>query len=730
VTDEIEGRSFRWLFDTSADALLIVDRDGRIALANPVAEAIFGYTRAQFSTLHVEDLIPPRFRTRHHQLRAAFFNDPKPRPMTTALKAHAVRADGSEFAVDIKLAPVAQGQVMVSVHDASARHQAEQALRASEEQLRLLFAGMLDYAIVMLDAAGNVVTWNEGAQRLTGYNADEIVGHHFSVFYPTDEINSGRPQQVLATARRDGRYEEQGERVRKDGSSFTAHVTVSALFDDNGELRGFGKITRDITAEHRTRLELEEHRRRLEEMVSRRTSQLERQTELLRGANTNLSREVGERLQAETALRESERRYREIFENASDNVFVVRVLEDGRFQNVDANPAFEKSIGIARADFAARYVEDTVSPETANRVIERFRECVRTAAPLEHEIELDVPAGRRRFRATLMPVVDGNGRVVRIIGMSRDITDKARAEEALRESEERFRLLLESAGEGIYGVDTEGRCTFVNGAALAQLGRAREELVGSGVHELIHHHRADGTPYPASECMLYDAYRRGVASRRVTETVWRKDGSNFLAEFSVQPLLRDNTVVGAVFLFRDITWQHALTHRLTHQATHDALTGLVNRGEFEHRLERAVTDARHGGEHALAYIDLDHFKEINDACGHAAGDELLREVTARLLTRLRSRDTLGRLGGDEFGLLLEHCPPHRALEVANELRDVLADYRFECNGRQFTVGMSLGLVPLRAGAGDMPELLNKADAACYIAKQRGRGCVYMAGSAP
>lgn len=599
MTDEIEGKSFRWLFDTSADALLIVDRDGRIVLANPVAETTFGYSRAQFGTLHVEDLIPTRFRTRHHQLRAAFFNDPTPRVMTNALKAHAVRADGAEFAVDIKLAPIGTGQVMVSVHDASARHRAEQALRASEEQLRLLFAGLRDHAIVMLDAAGNIVAWNEGAQRLNGYAADEIIGHHFSVFFPPDEITAGRPQQILAATRRDGRHEERGMRQRKDGTRFFAQVTISALYDEQGELRGYGMITRDVTAEHQAQQELEDHRRRLEDMVSRRTAQLERQTELLRAANAKLSR---------------------------------------------------------------------------------------------------------------------------------DVTEKARAEQALRDSEERFRLLLESAGEGIYGVDTEGRCTFINGAALAQLGRTHEELIGCDMHALIHHHRADGTAYPAAECALYDAYRRGVTSRRVTETVWRKDGSSFLAEFSVQPLRRDKTVVGAVFVFRDVTHQQALTHRLAHQATHDALTGLVNRSEFERRLERAITDARRGGEHALGYIDLDHFKEINDSCGHAAGDQLLREITQRLLTRLRSRDTLARLGGDEFGVLLEHCPLHRALEIANDLRDALNDYRFEWNGRPFSVGLSLGLVPLRPGSGDMPELLNKADAACYAAKQKGRGCVHVAGS--
>jgi diguanylate cyclase (GGDEF)-like protein/PAS domain S-box-containing protein len=730
VTDDIEGKSFRWLFDTSADALLIVDRDGRISLANPVAEATFGYSRTQLRALCVEDLIPERFRTRHHQLRASFFNSPKPRTMMNALKAYALRADGSELAVDVKLAPVGEGQVLVSVHDASARQQAERALQASEDQLRLLVSGVRDYAIFMLDPDGSVATWNEGAQRIKGYSPEEIVGRHYSAFFTAEEIEAGRPQQILAATRRDGRFEEEGVRVRKDGSRFFAHVVITALYDERGQLRGYGKVTRDVTAQHWAQEELAAHRLRLEEMVTRRTFQLERQTQLLRSANANLSEEIEKRAATELALRESERRYREIFENASDSMFVVEVTSDGRFRNVDANPAFEKATGIPLAEFPGTYVEDTLPPESATQVVEKFRQCVGGAGAIEHEIELEVPAGRRVFRATLVPVSEGAG-VRRIIGVTRDITERKLAEQALRDSEERFRLLLESAGEGIYGLDTEGRCTFVNGAALAMIGRTRAEVVGQDVHGLIHHSRTDGSPNPPEECRMCDAFRSGHSRERIIETLWRGDGTSFVAEYSARPMYAEGHITGAVIVFRDVTEQRALTQRLAYEATHDGLTGLVNRPEFERRLERAIADARRGrAEHAVAFLDLDHFKIINDNCGHAAGDQMLHHIGRQLFEHVRARDTLARLGGDEFAVLLEHCPFDQARRIAEELRAAVTDHRFACEGREYDIGVSIGLVPLSESTESPAAVLRDADAACYSAKRQGRNRVHAVDPAP
>lgn len=168
------------------------------------------------------------------------------------------------------------------------------------------------------------------------------------------------------------------------------------------------------------------------------------------------------------------------------------------------------------------------------------------------------------------------------------------------------------------------------------------------------------------------------------------------------------------------------TARLVYQANHDALTGLVNRNEFEHRLEKAIATSRqHGRTHALCYMDLDQFKIINDTCGHAAGDELLRQIALMLKDLLRERDTLARLGGDEFALLLENCDLKDATIVAEACRNMVRQFRFKWDNRLFNIGVSIGLVMVEQGSGSMADLLSAADAACYVAKDLGRNQVHI-----
>jgi diguanylate cyclase (GGDEF)-like protein len=168
------------------------------------------------------------------------------------------------------------------------------------------------------------------------------------------------------------------------------------------------------------------------------------------------------------------------------------------------------------------------------------------------------------------------------------------------------------------------------------------------------------------------------------------------------------------------------TARLVYQASHDALTGLINRREFEQRLERTRLSAlQQGREHALCYMDLDQFKVINDSCGHAAGDELLRQLALLLKGKLRERDTLARLGGDEFALLLENCTIPDALEVADAFRAEVQRFRFQWGDRIFAVGMSVGMVAINRDSGTTASLLSAADAACYVAKDRGRNQIHL-----
>jgi diguanylate cyclase (GGDEF)-like protein len=196
-------------------------------------------------------------------------------------------------------------------------------------------------------------------------------------------------------------------------------------------------------------------------------------------------------------------------------------------------------------------------------------------------------------------------------------------------------------------------------------------------------------------------------------------------DYSVAPIRnRLSDIVGAVLVFHDMSRERQYAARLAHLASHDPLTGLLNRREFERRLTTTLAHEQHEPfNHAVLYLDLDQFKVVNDTCGHAAGDELLRQVTGLFRPLLREGDTLARLGGDEFGVLLEHCPTDPALRIAETLRTAVADFRFVWKNRSFNGSVSVGLVNISDGPQTLAGVLSAADAACYMAKDKGRNRV-------
>ncbi|HZW60185.1 MAG TPA: EAL domain-containing protein, partial [Woeseiaceae bacterium] len=187
-----------------------------------------------------------------------------------------------------------------------------------------------------------------------------------------------------------------------------------------------------------------------------------------------------------------------------------------------------------------------------------------------------------------------------------------------------------------------------------------------------------------------------------------------------------NSISGTVVVFHDVSEIRGLTRQMSYQATHDPLTALINRREFERRLQEAM-DSAHAEDtvHMLCYMDLDRFKAVNDSCGHLAGDNMLREVAALIKDQVRDSDFVGRLGGDEFGTLLIGCPVDKAGQIATDICTAVADYRFVWQDKIFNVGISIGLVEVSANSGTLQDVMSAADSACYVAKQRGRGQVHV-----
>jgi diguanylate cyclase (GGDEF)-like protein/PAS domain S-box-containing protein len=441
-------------------------------------------------------------------------------------------------------------------------------LREREEGVRLLLGNVLDYAIFMLDTDGRVVTWNRGAERLKGYREEEILGQHFSQFYPREDIERGKPQYGLELASAQGRFEDEGWRVRKNGSTFWANVVIAAIRDEAGELLGFAKITRDLT---------------------------ERQLAI-------------ERIKASEARLQA-------FMNHSPSLMFIKDLES-RYLHV--NERFTRAFGLERKDIIFRTDAEIFSPELAAQFQANDAKALTARAGLE--VEEVARYGDGLLHTSIVhkfPILDSNGQVTALGGIATDITERKRLEEALRQKSNQLSTALQTE---------------------IALREHQEHL------KLI--------------------------------------------------------------------------------ATHDALTGAPNRELLHQRAEHAIAVSRRSSRLlALLFIDLDRFKNVNDSLGHAAGDEVLREVAIRLTACLREVDTIARHGGDEFVVLLEELQgPEEVEKVTARMQEVLAE-PLAIEGQEVAVTISIGVALYPRDGEQMSTLIRRADLAMYRAKELGRNTV-------
>ena len=295
---------------------------------------------------------------------------------------------------------------------------------------------------------------------------------------------------------------------------------------------------------------------------------------------------------------------------------------------------------------------------------------------------------------------------------------------ALQEEKERAQVTLESIGDGVITTDVDGAITYMNPAAEALTHWTTAQAQGLPLAALFN--LLDDNAQPDGFTLIEHIVKGQLGGgSEHSKTIQRLDGSTVSVTLVGAPIRAAGKITGAVLVLHDMTQERQYIANLSWQATHDALTGLANRREFEFRLEQVLHPSaqQNGGRHALMFLDLDQFKLVNDTCGHAAGDELLRHICALLQSDLREGDTLARLGGDEFGILLENCPPAVAEKIAESLRHTVQSLHFVWKGRPFMTTVSIGLVHMGNTPTTLETSLRAADMACYMAKEKGRNRV-------
>jgi diguanylate cyclase (GGDEF)-like protein/PAS domain S-box-containing protein len=300
------------------------------------------------------------------------------------------------------------------------------------------------------------------------------------------------------------------------------------------------------------------------------------------------------------------------------------------------------------------------------------------------------------------------------------LSELSQSQQELFRAKELAEITLYSIGDAVISTNAKGEVEQLNPIAEKLTGWTTNEARGVPISEvfwIVDEYTRDHIVGPV-ETALREAR---VTELDINTVLLSRDGREFAIDESAAPILNaEGEVIGAVLTFRDVVSERAMENLLSWEASHDPLTNLVNRREFERCLRQALAIAKiQDKQHILAYLDLDRFKVVNDTCGHLAGDELLCQVAALMQTKMRKTDTLGRLGGDEFGIIFYECPADKAQHLAEEIRQVIQEFRFIWENKTFNIGVSIGLVEISALSLDVANIMSTADAACYSAKEAG-----------
>jgi diguanylate cyclase (GGDEF)-like protein/PAS domain S-box-containing protein len=654
----------RILVDQSSDGISVLDENGKVYEANQRFAEMLGYSPEEVRELHVWDWDTQW--TREQLLEMVRSVDAAGDHFETYHR----RKDGTVFDVEISTnGAVVVGQKLVFCvsRDITKRKRAEEALRLSEQN----FHDSLENSplgIQVIDKDEKHLYVNRAMLDIWGYSSVEEM--------------EAVPREQRYTPQS---YHEHMERLekRKRGEHAPLSYELSIVRSD-------GRV-RHLSA---SRGELLWNGEKQFQMVYQ---------------------DITEHRQLEEALAKSEERYRTVLEQMEDAYFEADLSGNLTFCN-DANC---RQLGYSREELMGMNYRDYTPEADVQRVYKAFNQVYQTGKPVKAFPTVRIRKDGRRLSAetSAFPSKNESGEIIGFRGINRDVTERAQMIKALSESEERYRTILVEIEEGYYEVDLAGDFNFVNNATCRQLGYSKEELIGMNYLAYVPKEEAKG---------MYKAwnkvYRTGKPLKSYPFTAIRKDGTQIFLEASVSPLRNnEGKIIGFRSISRDVTEHKQFEQRLSEMATHDPLTGLPNRILLSDRFTIALALSRRTRNRlAVLMLDLDRFKAVNDSMGHDVGDQLLKAVGKRLSSTMRKSDTVARIGGDEFVLVLPQIP--QADEAAKFAQRALDAFRepFVCDGHRLHITTSIGVAVYPEGGKDIESLLKSADTAMYWAKEQGR----------
>lgn len=552
--------------------------------------------------------------------------------------------------------------------DVTQRKKKEEELRDSEARYRSIIESIVD-AYFEIDLTGKFTFVNDVVCQHLGYSREELMTmSNLSVQSPKDAKKSYQAfRKVYETGQQVKALEYRAR--RKDGSIGIYELSISLMKNGGDKPVGFRGISRDIT----------------------------------------------DRKKMEEALKLSEERYRTILEEMNDGYFEVDLA--GKYIFVTETNA--RLIKYSAEELIGKDSSAYMVKEDVPIVTKAFTKIYKTGKPERNIVYRAIHKDGFIGIADLtgFPLKNNKGEIIGFRGIARDITERKQMEEQIRQSEERYRTIIEQMEDGYFETDLKGNFTFVNEAECRNLGYSHEELIGMRRRQYTDEKNATVLFH-----LFNGVYKTGNPVRAHDLEIIRKDGTKSFNEISVG-LIRNEKgePVGFRGIARDVSERKRQEEKIQYMATHDALTGLPNRLMFSQLLNHSLESAkRYKRKLAVFFIDLDRFKIINDTLGHDAGDQLLQEIAARFRQTLRAMDVVARLGGDEFVVMIEEIDNLGQVETVARKLLAAAMKPVSIMSEECRVTASIGISVHPKDGEDEQSLMKNADIAMYFAKEEGK----------